>query len=86
MTAIRSTDEDENAVAQRDSSINVKWWQVIGLFVAAMSFVFLTLIAHESRITKTETSQDYIVKAIERIDKNTESINEKLTQHMVKND
>jgi len=86
MTTPKHEVECESGFRQRgESSLKVQWWQVILLFIAALSFIFVTLISHESRITKTETSQEYIAKSIEEIKVTTNAINQKLGQHMENN-
>lgn len=53
---------------EKESTLKVQWWQVILLFVAALSFVFMTLLSHESRLTKAETQFLFIAEKLNSID------------------
>lgn len=62
------TIECESSYKQRgESMLNVQWWQVILIFVAVVGFVFSWLLGHETRLTKVESSTEYIVKSLDEL-------------------
>lgn len=65
----RTTDDSsvecESGFKQRgESTLRVQWWQVILVFIAAVGFTFTWLLSHETRLTKVESSTEYIVSSI----------------------
>lgn len=62
------TVECESGYKQRgESMLRVQWWQVILIFIAVVGFVFSWLLGHETRLTKVESSTDYIVKSLDEL-------------------
>lgn len=61
----------ENGKCESDTSIRVKVWSIIVLFLGIFGFFFVTALAHESRITKVETTIEVnianMTKAIDRL-------------------
>ena len=49
------------------STLKVEWWQVILLFIAAMGVNYGWLLSHENRITKSESSTEYLVKTVDEL-------------------
>lgn len=58
---------DSGRREDKDSVLKVQWWQVILVFITMSGFIFSWLITHENRITKTETSTEYIIKNIDEM-------------------
>lgn len=62
------TVECESGYKQRgESMLKVQWWQVILIFIAVVGFIFSWLLGHETRLTKVESSTDYIVKSLDEL-------------------
>ena len=45
----------------------VELWQIILLFIAVVGYIITNIIKHESRLTKIETSSEYIVRTLDEI-------------------
>lgn len=50
-----------------DSVLKVQWWQLILVFITMSGFIFSWLISHENRITRTETSSEYLIKSVDEM-------------------
>jgi hypothetical protein len=62
------TVECESGYKQRgESMLNVQWWQVILIVIAIVGVGFSWLLGHETRITKVESSTEYIVKSLDEL-------------------
>lgn len=62
----------------------VQLWQVILLFIAVVGFLVSAIIGHESRITKVETSNAYIVKTLDELKETAKDTNELMRKHIEK--
>lgn len=58
--------------------LKVQWWQVILIFIAVTGFVFSWLLGHETRLTKVESSTEYIVKSVDEIKCTLKDMNNKM--------
>lgn len=68
MTKTPETTECESGYKQSgESMLKVQWWQVILIFIAVTGFVFSWLLGHETRLTKVESSTEYIVKSLDEL-------------------
>ena len=45
-----------------ESTLTVKWWCVVGVFIVVCAFFFGALMNHETRITRTEESAKIILE------------------------
>ena len=63
-------------------TFQVELWQVILLFIAVIAFVITCIIKHESRLTKVETSSDYIIKSLDELKKTAKETANFLRQHI----
>jgi hypothetical protein len=77
---VKDYDGDE----RRNSTFRVELWQVILLFVAVIAFLVSSIIGHESRITKVETSTAYIITALDDLKTTAKENNNLIRQHMEK--
>ena len=50
-----------------ESVIKIKLWGVIGVIITVLAFFFVTGLAMESRVTRCETTINYIVTNIDEI-------------------
>ena len=60
----------------------VELWQVILLFIMVIGYICNKLFGHESRITKTETSNSYIIHSLDELKKLSESTNNIIRAHV----
>ena len=60
----------------------VELWQVILLFVMVIGYICNKLFRHESRITKTETSNSYIIHSLDELKKLSENTNNIIRAHV----
>ncbi len=51
---------------QKESTITFKSWALVALVAAVFGFFFVTVLAHESRITRVEVTQETSIRNIER--------------------
>lgn len=49
-----------------ESSLTIKWWALIVVVLSIFGFFFLTILTHESRLTKIETIAALSLSKIER--------------------
>jgi len=61
---------------------DVELWQVILLFIMVIGFICNKLFGHESRITKTETSNAYIIHSLDELRKIAENTNNIIRSHV----
>ena len=59
-------DSGFRSVGER-STLRVEWWQIILLFIAALSVNYGWLLTHENRITQVEGSAQYLVKTMDEV-------------------
>jgi hypothetical protein len=59
-------ENERRSYPQQDSSLTVKWWTVLGVILTIFGFFFVTIIAHESRLTKIETITTISLANIEK--------------------
>lgn len=69
---------------RRVSMFRVELWQIVLIFIAVIAFVIMQIIGHESRITKVETSTQYIISALDDLKTTTKENNNLIRQHMEK--
>ena len=50
----------------QESSLTIKWWALIVVVLSIFAFFFLTILTHESRLTKIETITTLSLFNIER--------------------
>lgn len=62
-------DERKNGVGE--STLTVKWWAILIVFLGIFGWFFVTALAHENRITKVETTLDVkienMTKALDKL-------------------
>jgi len=64
----QETVECESGYKQRgESMLNVQWWQVLLIFIAVIGFTFSWLLGHETRLTKVESSTEYMIKSLDEL-------------------
>jgi len=61
---------------------DVELWQVILLFIMVIGFICNKLFGYESRITKTEISNAYIIHSLDEIRKIAEQTNNIIRSHV----
>lgn len=47
-------DERKNGVGE--STLTIKWWAILIVFISIFGWFFVTALAHENRLTKVETT------------------------------
>ena len=66
-----------------ESKVTIKLWCIIALFIGIFGFFFVTAMAHESRLTKVETTLEvnvgHMTKAIECLSAQVERLVERGT-------
>ncbi len=60
----------------------VELWQVILLFIMVIGYIINKIFGHESRITKAETSNAYIIHSLDEIRKLAECTNNIIRTHV----
>lgn len=61
-------DKRENGIGE--STLTIKWWSVVIVFILIFGWFFATILTHENRITKVETSIEVnIINMTKAIDK-----------------
>ena len=63
-------------------TFQVELWQVILLFITVIGFICNKLFGHESRITKAETSNAYIIHSLDELRKIAENTNNIIRAHV----
>jgi|GEM_PF-3589528 len=62
-----------------ESRVTIKAWGIIVLFVGMFGFFFMTAMAHESRLTKVETTLEvnlaHIAKSLDVLTRHQEELN-----------
>lgn len=64
-----TTDQRSNGYGE--STLTVKWWAVICLFIGIYGWFFMIVLTHENRLTKVETTLEVSItsmtKSIDRL-------------------
>lgn len=64
-----------------ESTLTVKWWGVVGVFIVVCAFYFGMLMQHETRITRTEEATKIILDlkgALRCIEAELKAVNSRL--------
>lgn len=64
-------------------TFQVELWQVILLFITVISFVISKMFTHENRLTKVETSSDYIIHSLDEIKQTIKENCDLLKKHII---
>lgn len=64
-------------------TFQVELWQVILLFITIIAFVVSKMFIHENRITKVETSSDYIIHSLDEIKQTIKENCDLLKKHIL---
>jgi hypothetical protein len=87
----RSADHDQTddyqkrSSSESESNLTVHWWGIIVLIAVIFAFFFNTLLSHGERISKIETSTEYIVKSLDNLMKTAQDSNQMIHKHMGEN-
>jgi len=60
--SIHGGEDKRQQVTIGESTLTVKWWSVVGVFIVVCAFFFGGLMNHETRITRTEESAKIILE------------------------
>ena len=60
--SIHGGEDKRQQVTIGESTLTVKWWSVVGVFIVVCAFFFGGLMNHETRITRTEESTKIILE------------------------
>ena len=70
--AMTTPDRRESTIGE--STITVKWWAVIMVFISIFAFLFVGWSTNNTRITKLEEKYDFVVQSIGKLQASSEKI------------